>query len=44
MGSMQGIRDVEGEYVWIEGSRDSYLQDIRDIIENMDWKAGVDCL
>ena len=44
MGSSQGIRDVEGEYVWIEGARDSHLQDRRGILKNKDWEADVDCL
>ena len=42
--SSQGIREVEVEYVWIEGERKSYLKYIRKILKNKDWEAGVDYL
>ena len=44
VGSIQRIREVAGEYVWIERSWDSYLQDIREMIKNKYWEAGVDNL
>ena len=44
MGSSQGIREVAGDYLWIEGAQDSYLQDKRKLIKNRDWDAGLDCL
>ena len=42
--SSQGIREVAGEYAWIEGARYSYLQDRREIQNNNYWEDGVDCL
>ena len=44
VGSSQGIWEVAGEYVRIEGARESYLQDRRDILNKKYWKAGVYCL
>ena len=44
MGLSQGIREVGGEYVWIEGAWDSYLQYRREIIKNKDGEDGVNCL
>ena len=44
MGSCQGIREVAGEYVQIEGAREAYLHNRRDLLKNKDWEAGVDCL
>ena len=44
VGSSQGFMEVVGEYVWIEGAQDSYLQERREILKNKDWEAGVDCL
>ena len=44
VGSSQGVMEVVGEYVWIEGAQDSYLQERREILKNKDWEAGVDCL
>ena len=41
MGSYQGIREVAGEYVWIEGSRGAYLQIRRELLNNKDLEAGV---
>ena len=42
MGSSQGIREVAGEYVWIEGACYSYLQDISKLLKSRYWEAGVD--
>ena len=44
MGYSQGIMQVAIEYVWIKGSRNSYLQDRRDLLKNRVWEAGVYCL
>ena len=37
IGSSQGIREVAGEYVWIEGEWYLYLQDRRELLNNKDW-------
>ena len=34
LGSIQGISEAKGQYMWIEGSRDSYLQYIRELLKN----------
>ena len=41
VGSSQRIKDVVGEYVWIEGSHDTYLQYRRYMTKNKDWEASV---
>ena len=30
--------------MWHDGEQESYLQDIRKLLKNKDWEAGVDCL
>ena len=44
MGSCQGIREVVGEYACIDGAREEYLQDRRELLSNKEWEASVDCL
>ena len=44
VGSSQGIREMTGEYVWIDEARASYLQDKREVLKNKDWKDGFNCL
>ena len=43
VGFSQCIREVTGEYVWIDGEQDSYLQYIRKLIKK-DLEADVYCL
>ena len=35
---------MAGDYVWIEGACDSYLQEIRELLKNKVWEAGVNYL
>ena len=44
MGPCQGIREVVGEYVCIEGAREAYLQYRQDILKKKYWENGVDFL
>ena len=44
VGYNQGIREVAGEYVWIDSACYSYLQGRRGVLKNKDLEAGVDCL
>ena len=37
----QGIREVSGEYVCFEGTRDPYLQYRKELMKNKDCEAGV---
>ena len=42
--SSQGIREMTGEYVWIQGAQESYLQNRRGVVKNRYWEAGMDFL
>ena len=42
--SSQGIIEVAGEYLWIQGARDLDLQDKMGILKIKDWEASLDCV
>ena len=44
VGSSHGVSEVSGEYVWIDGEQDSYIQDRREILKRKYWGDSVNFL